>query len=237
MQERILSAHPRYDRVNHLNGGGFQPHMSVAKFADKVRSSRPPVRQDCRLTNELLLCFVRHGPREQITMFKWMEENMHRFEGIEFEVREVYIMSRVGPDPSKYEVRRTIPLGQPTQQLPPYFPEIPLPDSYTSALSLLFCFFIHLLTNHLPWCCCARRVWLNQARLKSVPKEWTEATIGEALRGRGFTVLRVQVDPSRTEATIEFGSRAEKQRAITLAAHDQGLFAHPTRRLTLTSVF
>lgn len=179
MQERILSAHPRYDRVNHLNGGGFQPHMSVAKFADKI------------------------------TMFKWMEENMHRFEGIEFKVREVYIMSRVGPDPSKYEVRHTIPLGQPTQQLPPYFPEIPLPDS----------------------------VWLNQARLKSVPKEWTEATIGEALRGRGFTVLRVQVDPSRTEATIEFGSRAEKQRAITLAAHDQGLFAHPTRRLTLTSVF
>lgn len=36
MQERILSAHPRYDRVNHLNGAGFQPHMSIAKFADKV---------------------------------------------------------------------------------------------------------------------------------------------------------------------------------------------------------
>lgn len=71
-------------------------------------------------------------PREQIAMFKWMEENLHQFEGIEFEVREVYIMSRVGPDPSKYEVRHTIPLGQPAQQLPPYFPEIPLPDSYHS---------------------------------------------------------------------------------------------------------
>ncbi len=174
-------------------------------------------------------------------MFKWMEENLHQFEGIEFEVREVYIMNRVGPDPSKYEVRHTIPLGQPAQQLPPYFPEIPLPDSYHSTHSLPSHLFLSSFppqpTNHLPWCWCACRVWLNQARLKSVPKAWTEATIGEALRGRGFTVLRVQVDPSRSEATVEFGSRAEKQRAITLAAHDQGLFAHRTRRVTLTSVF
>ena len=42
MQERILSAHPRYDRVNRLNGAGFQPHMSIAKFADKVRSTPAP---------------------------------------------------------------------------------------------------------------------------------------------------------------------------------------------------
>jgi hypothetical protein len=38
MQERIISAHPRYDRVNHLSGRGFQPHMSIAKFSDKVRT-------------------------------------------------------------------------------------------------------------------------------------------------------------------------------------------------------
>ena len=44
MQERILSAPPRYDRVNRLNGAGFQPHMSIAKFAGKVRST-PPIRQ------------------------------------------------------------------------------------------------------------------------------------------------------------------------------------------------
>ena len=58
MQERILSAHPRYDRVNRLNGTGFQPHMSIAKFADKVRA-RSRTAADCslclRLTTESLL--------------------------------------------------------------------------------------------------------------------------------------------------------------------------------------
>jgi hypothetical protein len=95
----------------------------------------------------------------QMRMFKWMEENLHRFEGIEFEVREVYIMSRVGPDPSKYEVRHVIPLGGCCQaKLQPYFPELPLPDSY--AYTLLFirtpvCALTHTHTGH----GCAKRAW------------------------------------------------------------------------------
>jgi hypothetical protein len=61
--------------------------------------------------------------------------------------------------------------------------------------------------------------------LVNVSERCTEETIKEKLRGRGFAVGQVEMDRHQSTATLEFESRAEKQRAIAYAKLHPELFA------------